>query len=166
MTIALDLADIRLATPPRKRQRGGEWDWWTDLSFGTQQAARRHMVADGMGPDELAGVLGCEIDEACRRWLEMIGLESVTGQLRAKSIAESDRPETELYAMGDLLGPADIAEMLDVQPGTIRQWLLRDLLPAPVYVNRSGRVRLWAYDDIDRWARATGRRVEVTEPEF
>lgn len=168
MTTTIDLSDIRLATPPRKRQRGGEWDWWDELSFGRQQSARRWMVPLGTSPDDLATHVGTDIDSACLAWLQAHELESVTGARRTATLANTEHPEKELFRMGDLLGPADIAEALDVKPATIRQWLARGLLPAPVYVNMSGRVRLWSADDIDRWARATGRLSEAfeAEPDF
>jgi hypothetical protein len=165
-TCTIDLIDVRLVSPPRKRQRGGEWDWFNELTFGDQQFCRRHMAPDEMTPDDLARITGLEIDEACRRWLERHKLESVTGARQTDQTARADISREDLFRMTDLLAPDDIAEILGVKPATIRQWLARGLLPAPIYVNRSGRVRLWSYDDIYTWAKTTGRMPTDTREVF
>ena len=58
--------------------------------------------------------------------------------------------------MDDLVGAADIAERLGVDGRTIHQWHRRhDDFPEPLVRLRQGFV--WAWPDVAKWARATGR---------
>lgn len=58
--------------------------------------------------------------------------------------------------VNDLVGAAEIAERLSVDPRTIHQWHHRhDAFPEPVARLRQALV--WSWPDVERWARATGR---------
>ena len=56
----------------------------------------------------------------------------------------------------DLVGPAEIADRLDVQADTVWQWHGRHAsFPEPV-VRLKG-ATLWVWPDVEKWAKATGR---------
>jgi hypothetical protein len=62
----------------------------------------------------------------------------------------------------DLVSPADIAERMKLAGGkaaqakVIHEWRYRDLgFPEPVAT--VGKIKVWAWPDVEKWARATGR---------
>lgn len=57
----------------------------------------------------------------------------------------------------DLLGPAEIAELLGFTRGTVYVMGSRGQLPEPDQVNASG--KLWKQSTIKAWAVETGRQV-------
>jgi predicted DNA-binding transcriptional regulator AlpA len=59
----------------------------------------------------------------------------------------------------DLVGAAEVAERLDVsRPQVVHMWRRRHPeFPAPVAQLAMGLV--WAWPDVERWARGTGRLV-------
>ncbi|HXN60553.1 MAG TPA: hypothetical protein VN886_08880 [Acidimicrobiales bacterium] len=63
--------------------------------------------------------------------------------------------------MTDLVGAAEIAGRLGIkQATTVHGWRRRHKdFPQPVAVLRSGLV--WAWPDVERWAKATGRDVRA-----
>ena len=79
-------------------------------------------------------------------------------------VPEGTRTERQVVLMGRnftdpytslMLGAAEIAILLDVQPGTVSQWKFRRILPEADYVLHCG--DLWTRHTIERWARMTGR---------
>jgi hypothetical protein len=59
----------------------------------------------------------------------------------------------------ELLVTADVAAILGVSPGRVRQLLeRRSDFPRPYAVTRGG-VRLWRPADVERWARSADRTV-------
>ena len=80
----LDGESARIARPPARAERGGEWDWFTALSSADQAYIRRHRMASAadmaagripMGPDELAGAGGFEtVDDWAAEWLAAVNL--------------------------------------------------------------------------------------------
>ena len=55
-----------------------------------------------------------------------------------------------------IVGSREIATLLEVKPGTVRQWRKRDIgFPEPSQVLATGPV--WLEADIVKWARRTGR---------
>lgn len=58
--------------------------------------------------------------------------------------------------MEDLVGAAEIAERLGIQPRTIHQWRNRyPSFPEPVAMLQQAMV--WAWPDVQAWARKNGR---------
>lgn len=59
-------------------------------------------------------------------------------------------------AVDELVGIAEIAERLDVRPVTVHAWRARHSdFPAPLATLSMG--LLWAWPDIEAWARRSGR---------
>ena len=61
--------------------------------------------------------------------------------------------------MDQLVGAAEIASRLGVKyPSTVHGWHRRDIgFPAPVATLKAGLV--WAWPDVEAWAKKTGRKV-------
>lgn len=57
--------------------------------------------------------------------------------------------------MDDPVGPAEIAQRLNVKPKTVHVWKVRGILPAPEWT-LSG-VPIWQWRTIQEWAKQTGR---------
>lgn len=61
-----------------------------------------------------------------------------------------------------LVGPAEIAQILDIEANTINVWKVRHAsFPAPVRRLISGDI--WDVRDIRAWATSTGRKVTVDD---
>jgi predicted DNA-binding transcriptional regulator AlpA len=60
------------------------------------------------------------------------------------------------------VGLAEIADRLHIREQTVWQWHARDQLPEPRYV--VARKSAWAWGDIERWARETGRLPSAPPP--
>ncbi len=58
--------------------------------------------------------------------------------------------------MGELVGAAEIASRLHVARQVVHQWRQRhDDFPEPVAVLKQAMI--WAWPDVEKWARKTGR---------
>ena len=55
----------------------------------------------------------------------------------------------------ELMGVAEIADLLDVSTQRVDQIARTDAFPAPVAVLTMGRI--WKQTDVERWAKANGR---------
>jgi len=55
----------------------------------------------------------------------------------------------------DLVGPLEVARLLEVKEQTVRAWRVRGVLPPPLLV--VSRVPIWNWDAVERWAVSTGR---------
>lgn len=108
---------------------------------GRENTAGQHweVVAGGAGPSYLGGLTdGTECDHA-----------------RARDVpSRFDR----LMPPTDLVGPAEIASRLGVQPQTVSTWKLRGMLPEPLAV--VSKVPVWEWSTILSWARESGRASE------
>lgn len=63
--------------------------------------------------------------------------------------------------MSDLVGAAEIAARLGVQPVTVHQWRRRfPEFPEPVATLAQAMV--WVWPDVAKWAKDTGRLEQVT----
>ena len=61
--------------------------------------------------------------------------------------------------MQDLVSAEEIAERLGVEPNSVANWKRRDVgFPSPVKTLR--RTAIWAWPDVEAWARETGRLPE------
>lgn len=69
----------------------------------------------------------------------------------------SNAPDPELRALAEqLVGPAEIGELLGVDPNTVNVWKVRHpQFPVPVRRLRSGDI--WDRREIIAWATETGR---------
>ncbi len=144
----------QLAVPPRQRiagrwarADGAEWDWYYALDTPTRRKVLRHCQPGGLAPDTCAHAAGYDyVDE----W----AAELVAAVL-ANPLEAVDAQPVELVAATDLVGPVEIAAMLDVEPGTVHVWVHRGTMPAPFAVV-SG-TRLWVRVEVEAWALKTGR---------
>ena len=61
--------------------------------------------------------------------------------------------------LDDLMETADVAEALGLGSATsVATYRSRyDSFPAPVWASRGGRCQLWLRQDVEAWARSTGR---------
>lgn len=76
----------------------------------------------------------------------------------------SNAPDPELRALAEhLVGPAEIGELLGVDPNTVNVWKVRHAqFPPPVRRLRSGDI--WDRREIIAWARVTGRYPVDADP--
>lgn len=63
----------------------------------------------------------------------------------------------------NLVGTAEIADLLGVSRQRVHQLVARPDFPAPVAVLTSGMI--WEREAVEEWARATGRLPSEDEPE-
>lgn len=61
----------------------------------------------------------------------------------------------------DPVGLAEMADRLGVARQTAKQWRLRGVLPEPKWTVSGSPA--WDWQDIERWARQTGRRQVVVD---
>ena len=108
------LETVRLATPGK----GGQWDWFWALNFGEQMLCRRHMVTDGLGPDELATHLATDIDEACTRWRLALRVDRGLGSF------DDDELEGDIQVT-PVVGAQEACEMFGWRLATFHQWNYR-----------------------------------------
>lgn len=65
------------------------------------------------------------------------------------------KTKTAAAAVGDPLGPKELAEFLGVKRATVQQWRFRQVLPAEDYRINGGPA--WERQTIIEWAIETGR---------
>lgn len=152
----------KLARPVPARRNGrlyrdpaAEWDWYYLLDDGLRAWIRRNvMAADGLPPDELAALAGWDDVTVWAR-----DLVSACNVARDRHAATS---WDETYAADDddeLMGPDELAELLQVSRAAIRQWRHRGLLPAPDFTLSS--LPIWTLRTVRDWAALTGRTIDT-----
>lgn len=58
----------------------------------------------------------------------------------------------------NVVGTNEVASLLGVQPQTVRHWRLRKMaVPFPEPAHLISHVPLWHWEDVEEWAKATGR---------
>lgn len=152
----------KLARPVPVRRRGrlyrnpaAEWDWFYVLDAGLQAWIRRNvMAADGLPPDELAELAGWDDVET---W--GAALVSACNVARDRDVSSSWDDTYAADDDGDLVGPDELAGLLDVSRATIRQWRHRGLLPA-ADLELSG-LPIWTLRTVRDWAALTGRTIDA-----
>lgn len=110
-----------------------------------------HGASGGCGTTTTAAMLALVLAETGRT-VEISGhepdaLAAVFGVVSTPAPAELEREA--------VLGPAEIAERLEVRRATVHQWRQRALLPDPD-LTVSG-TPVWYAGTVDAWAMATGR---------
>lgn len=149
-----------LTAPPSPRVdafAGGEWDWYYALSPAGKRKVLRHCQRDGLGPDTCAHAAGYDDVEVWAREL----LAAVEAPRSPKT---EPAPFAQMLDASELVGPVEVAAMLDVAANTIHQWVRRGVLPVPWAVV-SG-TRLWSRWEILEWADETGRGLVVDPGEI
>ena len=126
----------------------GEWDWLAELSTAERRAFSVDLLTSdpkAPGPDEVATMTGY-LDVTT--WAERL----IAEWRAARRPADEERPGPDV---GPVVGLAEVAELLCVQPTTAYQWRTRGLLPEPdMTVSRQP---AWWLSTIQGWAAATGR---------
>lgn len=158
--------DETLARPTPVRTRQGqwrrdpaaEWDWYYQLDPSCRSwIARNLMTPTGARPDDLADVAGFDyVDDWAARLVEAVDL------VRSRALRNID-PLAEEYGRDDgadpfeLLGPDEVADLLQVARNTLAQWRHRGHLPAPD-LTLSG-LPIWERHTVTEWAAMTGREI-------
>jgi hypothetical protein len=161
------LADVeRLARPQPIRTRAGqyrrnpaaEWDWFYGLDDGLRRwIADNAMAADGLAPDQLAELVGFEYVE---EWA--VSFVSACEVARDRSVARDWDDTCAADDDEELVGPDELAELLQVSRPTIRQWRHRGLLP-DADQTISG-LPIWTLRTVRAWAAMTGRTIDHAAP--
>lgn len=134
-----------------KRDPGGQWDWFYQLDESERQYLQRNHMGGAMSPDELATRLHCMIDECMLTWLTAKRRRRTTDPL------DDDYETCEDDDVAQLVGPKEVATMLQVAPNTLNVWRNRGLLEQlPPFITISD-MPIWRREDVLDWAKMTGR---------
>jgi hypothetical protein len=141
-----------------QRPGGGEWDWFYRLEPSERSwIAQRFMSDDGLGPDDVASMWGCTVDEAMSHWLELVRL--ARRQRRQATVFseeyEAAAPSYDLD-INALVGPAEVADLFGVRVNTVAQWRHR-FLDFPEPARTISGISVWWRQDIEDWALDHGR---------
>ena len=154
----------RLAPPAPVRDRAGhyrrnpaaEWDAFYSCPDDVRQYIRRHLFAprgSGLAVDDLADLAGMDVPT----WWDAV----ITA---AGAMRERDRVDNwELEALeddADLVGPAELADLVGADRDTVRQWRKRGQLLEPDFTLDGGRCPVWTLGRVREWAAITGRTLE------
>ena len=159
-----------IARPAPVRARGGqwrrdpaaEWDWYYHLDPSARQWISRSLMAPGgWGPDVLADWAGFDSVDAWADALVQAVDVARSGDFETSTpdlVADWERESVVADALGALVGPDEVAELLAVNRSTLAQWRHRDTLPAPD-LTLSG-LTIWHRSTVLEWARRTGREIQ------
>lgn len=138
-----------LAVPDHRVDRGkAEFDWYYQLSPADRKRVLKHCKPGGLAPDTCAHAAGFDyVDE----WADAL-LAAVLGRVVADDGWDEART---LEASEALVGPHEVASMCGVPQNTVRQWLVRRVLP-PAWCVVSG-TPIWPRADIEEWGLRTKR---------
>lgn len=124
-----------------------EWDWYYQLGPADRKRVLRHCKPGGLAPDTCAHASRFDyVDEWAAELVAAVTAKAFRGQ-QVVTACE----------LSNLVGPVEVADMLGVKVDTVYQWATRNRLPLPWAVV-SG-TRIWAREEIEDWAVATGRLV-------
>jgi len=138
-----------------------EWDEWRTWPARDRNRLKRFLGGGALTPDELATELGCSCDEALRTWRDACFVALDAGRSDRVDAWEWEMAEA-AAVLAEIIGPHEVAEMLEVSVGTVHQWRKRDAIIAPSRIV-SG-VPLWTRAEILGWALETRRIVpEIVE---
>lgn len=159
---------VKSASPQRDRygrwhrDPAGEYDWLYALApLERAYISRNYMSKSGLEVDVMATTVNMDIGEWADSFIETVRAT------RARKLRDLD-PFDDEYAelswydddvnVDELVGPVEVAELLQVKVNTIAQWRLRfPDFPEPVTVI-SG-TRIWRRGQIEAWATDKGRAV-------
>lgn len=165
------MSDVeKLARPAPVRSRGGqwrrdpraEWDWYYALEPSLRSWISRNLMAPdgerGQAPDQLAELAHFDYVED---WAAaLVQAAEVVRAARGRNV-DPLAAEWEDYAAesatDDLVGPDEVAELLQVTRNALAQWRHRGQLP-PADLVLSG-MDIWHERTIVEWARRTGREI-------
>lgn len=165
------MSDVEtLARPKATRARGGqwrrdpaaEWDWFYLLDPGTRSWIARNLMAGngetGDRPDVLASLAGFDYVETWAAAL-VAAVDVARADSRRDPLADDWADYAAETATDDLMGPDEVADLLQVTRNALAQWRCRRQLPAPDLV-LSG-LPIWHASTIVDWARRTGREIVI-----
>jgi hypothetical protein len=140
--------------------RSPEWDEWYTWPDTDQRRLRHFMSRDGaMTPDQLATDLGVSCDQALRVWRQacFVALD------RASDIDAAEWEYSEAMSLlAEIIGPHEVAQLLEVAVGTVHQWAKRrSTTRFPMAARTVSGVPLWTREQILGWAATTGRVREL-----
>jgi len=143
------------------RAQGGEWDWFYALEPGERSwIAQRFMSDDGLGPDDVASMWDCTVDEAMAHWLELVRLARRRALREATVFSDEYEaaagPSYDLADLDALVGPCEVASMFGVKVNTIAQWRRR-FLDFPEPARTISGISVWWRQDVEEWALDHGR---------
>lgn len=145
-----------------RRDPGAEWDWYYQLEPSLRSWISRNLMvpADGDGepPDVMADLAGFDyVDDWAAALVESAEMvRNAQGRNVDPLSAEWEDYAAEA-ATDDLVGPDEVAELLQVSRNAIAQWRHRGQLP-PAELTISG-MPIWHERTIVEWARRTGREI-------
>lgn len=142
--------------------RTPEWDEWHTWPVRDRKRLERFM-GGSLTPDRLATDLGCSVHEALREWRSACFVALDGGRADAIDAFEWEW-KASLDALGEIVGPQEVADMFGVALGTVYQWRKRGLLPQAARV--VSRTPLWVAATIEWWGLETGRLVREQAERF
>lgn len=157
-----------LARPVAVRTRAGQWrrdpsaiwDWFYGLDAPVRAWITRELMADtgdyGCSPDDLATTSGC--DDVNTWSAQLVDLV-----MAARAAGRSRDPLADDYADDDegdqLMGPGEVAALLQVNKNTIVQWRRRPNVQFPTPDLVLSDMPIWRRAEIEQWARWSGREI-------
>ena len=144
-----------------RRDPAGEFDWYYQLP-ATERAyvSREYMAANGAPIDALASNAGYGV--AVDAFADDLVAAIRAARSRRLTLVDPDGWNEETPEDDDeLLGPAEVADLLNVKRNTLAKWRERGKLPEP-YTVLSG-LPIWRRGDVMAFVVETGR--EVIDPD-
>ena len=123
-------------------------DWFYQLDESERVYLQRNYMGGEIGPEDVATILCCSIDEAMATWLTRAGSGGCDP-------LDDDYQTCDDDDVAQLVGPKEVAAMLQVGPNTINVWRSRGILLEP-FVTISD-MPIWRREDVKDWAHLTGR---------
>lgn len=149
------------------RDPAGEFDWFYALPKSEQTyIAGRYMAPAGQGGVQV-DVLASAVEMNLNDWAEaFVAAVRASRDRKAAQYDAFDERADDYYCESDsdeetLMGPDEVADLLQVQRATLRQWRKRGELPEP-YMVLSG-MPIWQRGAVVAFALLTGRDTLETE---
>lgn len=160
------LGSAHLARPRMRRDRYGrfhrdsaaEWDWYYELSPTERRWIDTHATSSTgtLRPDVAATNAGYgSVDEWAAALIDAMR-HARNRDAWNRDVLADDEPEPDPED-DELLGPAEVADLLHVTRAAIRKMRERGQLPTPAF-ELSG-LPVWYFGDVRSWAIRTGREV-------